>query len=334
MGFINKTLKRTRTGEIRLEEDRKGIIGDFFSNQDDAKSHQIVDEENWTVDIDGDIHIYKEDLVDGVLPFNIGKLTGNLYAHVRNFKPGVIPLDMDGEIIFVPDEGTMGSQGNDSDGDDKDSNQQMELIRTKKPTTSDVRTKLRAAIADAIAYGEGIDIETLLGEVKDEMENREQFQLRIEFPDTGSNFIHCNIFVRESDKEDDGALKFNAIQKAFYLLFILLKDGFVVDDLETSHWKMLKKIYSQLAGRVEKTYITNKKTNEEVEYTNGVLQKAFIPTTVRGYLTEIRAVIQEKISFKDIVDEFAIEGSKGKEFKIQRATDEMRELIREKFGLD
>lgn len=334
MGFINKTLKRTRNGEIRLEEDRKGIIGDFFSNQDDTKSHHIVDEENWIVDIDGDVHVYAEDLVDGELPFKIGKLSGNLYTHVRNFKPGLIPFDMDGEIIFVEDEETKGSQGNGGDGEDNDSHQQMELLTAKKPTASDVRTRLRAAIADSIAYGHGIDIMGLLDDVKKEMDSLDQFRLRIDFPDEDKKFIHCNIFVRDCDTEEEDALQFNAIQKSFYLLYILHKDGLSFDDIKKSHWELVKKIYSQLAGKVEKTYITDKETQEEVDYNDGVLKKLFSISTMRGYLTEIRAVIQQKISFKGVVDEFAIEGYKGKAFKVQRATDEMRNLIREKFGLN
>lgn len=318
MGFINKTLKRTRNGEIRLEEDRKGIIGDFFSNQVDTKSHQIVDEENWIVDIDGDVHVYAEDLVDGELPFKIGKLSGNLYTHVRNFKPGLIPLDMDGEIIFVEDEETKGGQSQSSADRDEDE-LGMGYLREKPKPYNKVLNIIEDALTECINNGYDIDIEAIKEKIQKEWDNRNKYKLTLLTQKKKDHFnVDCEFYI--DDPQTTKPLDLTAIEKAVYMVFILHEDGLILH-VSKHFLELLQKIYSKIKGRVQ---------DDE----NGVMAGKFSDTALNSCRTEIRKAIKERISNSRVVDEFAIEGLKADKFKVQRATNEIRQQIKDTFDIE
>lgn len=316
-------------------------VKEFLDNQKEVISYEILPDE-WNkkirVDIEGSIHINQSDLCEGILFFKIRRLTGNFYFHGRNISRTSIPNIIKGNIIF---EGDYQDNHNKSEGignDEETGLDGLQALTTKTPTKQDVVKRIKAAIADSIDYNHDIDVQEILDAVKKEWDEKSKFQLRIEFPkrktkdyNSDKAYIQCDIYVHEDDNEP---IKFNAIQKAYYLMFILKKDGLIVDDVTKADWTLVKKIYTQLANRVEKTYITDKETGKETEYKQGVSKNLFTISSIRSYLSEIRDIIHGRISYKSIANEFAIEGYRGKPFGVARATDEMRAEIREKFGLD
>ena len=331
MGYWKSGLDRARYGIIRKEDDLTSQIKDFFKGQEQVGKHDIVYVKNWVVDVEGSIHLFESDLTNGELSFKIGKLTGNLYCHCRHFKPSVIPTEMGGEIIFVLEEeeelakyrtNTCGSTNDD------DPFQGMQLITTKEPSKSSITTsiikRLKTAIADSIDYGIDIDFDKLLAEVRDEQKILDNYKLWIELSKKKDHkYFKCDIYATCLDnyKVDDKPLKLTAINKAIYLMFIMHKEGIVLDDLSTRHMKMAQQIYSKLANRTQ-------------DEKNGIMGNNFSVDSVRGYRTEIRNAIKERISYKRVIDQFAVEGEKNQAFKVQAAPDELREQIRQAFDLD
>ena len=323
-------INRAKTGVIRPEDDLTYQIKKFFEGQEQVEKSDIVDVKNWVVDVEGSIHLYESDLYNGELFFKIGKLTGNLYCHCRHFKPSVIPTELGGEIIFVLDEEELAKYRTNTSGsiNDDDPFGGMELLTAKKPSKSDIIKRLKTAIADSIDCGyDDIDLNDLRTQIEQERTNIDKYKLRITL-DKRSDNIECRIYMSDSDEDE---LKLNAIQKTIYLMFIMHENGIIVDDIRPDAWKMAKKIYDQMYGRVEKVF--EDEDSDEL-YTRGISKELFKISTIRGYISEIRDDIKKKTPFKSVIDSFAIEGYKNAPFKVKKATDELREQIRQAFGLD
>lgn len=330
MGFWKSGIDRSATGEIRTEDDRTNQIKEFFESQEQVEKYDIVDVKNWVVDVEGSILLFESDLYDGELFFKIGKLTGNLYCHCRHFKPSVVPTELGGEIIFVLNEEELAKYRTNTIGsiNDDDPFGGMELLTAKKPSKSDIIKRLKTAIADSIDCGyDDIDLDDLRAEIEQERANIDKYKLRITLDKRSSDNIECRIYMSDSDDE----LKLNAIQKTIYLMFIMHENGIIVDDIRPDAWKMAKKIYDQMYGRVEKIF--EDEDSDEL-YTKGISKELFKISTIRGYISEIREAIKKKTPFKSVIDSFAIEGYKNAPFKVGKATDELREQIRQAFGLD
>lgn len=326
MGFLSKTYGRILSDEIRKEEDLSNNIKDFFKNHK-VNSFEIIDKINWIVNIDGSLHIEQSDLnEEGELFFKIGKLTGNLYFSGKHFKPTVIPTEMEGDVIFVREEkDSVGQKGN-SKKEDKDLN--MGLLRTVPMARNTVYRKLEEALTESITNGYDIDVQEILSRLSEDWKNRDKYKLRIEFPEKDKSRGAYN--TSEYDKlkcvfyvsPDGKPLDLTAIETAVYILYILHPEGLPLM-LGKGEVRLLKKIYKKLIDAVP----------DEV---NGILgMDDFIKdTTINRYRHDLRKEIQKQISNSKIVDEFAIEGYRDEPFKVQKATDEMRAEIREKFGLD
>ena len=343
MGLWSNTFDRARMVKPRKEDDLTKLIEEFFSHQKEVSSFVIVDNKEWVVDVEGSVHLDQNDLYDGELWFTIGKLSGNLYFNGQHFKPSVIPTELGGEVIILRDEEELAkSKGQKGNSDEEDEDLNMSLLTKKEITTEEIISNLKSSIGETISSKNGIDIDIqeILDMVKKDWESKEKYNLIIDFPKNQSYNVHCDIYVHEDDYNvpegmEKKPLKLNAIQKAYYLMVILNKDGIPVkEDISAKNWKLVQQIYSKLPGRVEKTYITNKSTKKTENYKLGVSKNMFKPNTFKGYFSEIRKILHERIPYQSIVNEFAIEGYKGEPFKIRRATDEMRAEIREKFGLD
>ena len=343
MGFLSKTLGRSVEGQIRKEDDMSKYIGEFLSNQNQVISYDITDDKNWVVNLEGNLHLDQSDLdKNGELFFKIGRLTGNLYFHGTHLHPSVIPTELKGQIIFVQDEEELSKNRSQKGNNEEDDQLGMGMLTNKELTKPEILSNLKSSIADTLysKYKDEIDIEEIIDAVKKQWEERDKFQLRIVFPERKNKaYIKCEIYVNDDDYnvpegEQRKPLRFNAIQTAYYLMFVLKKEGLIVNDVQKEDWELVKNIYSKLTKRVEKTYITDKETGQEIEYTKGVKKNIFTISSIRSYMSEIRDIIHERISYSSIANEFAIEGYKGKPFGVARATDEMRAEIREQFGLD
>ena len=319
MGLWKSGIGRSTTGEIRTEDDRTNQIKEFFSNQKQVESYKIKDKANWVVDVEGSILLFESDLADGELFFKIGKLTGNLYCHCRHFKPSVVPTELGGEVVFVLDEEELAKYRTNTSGstNDDDPFGGMELLTAKTPSKSKVEAKLRAALSDCVNYDYDFDIDKIKKELESEWGNRDEYQLALEIDDKDKINHECEFYVVDANGRTP--LNLSAIEKALYILYILHKEGIEIN-MKTCHVDEWKKIYSQIAGRVQ-------------DDVNGIMGDNFSITTINGYRSNIRTALKAKFSNEKVIDLFAIEGYKEQPCYVQKATDELREQIRQAFGL-
>ena len=270
--------------------------------------------------MEGSILLFESDLADGELFFKIGKLTGNLYCHCRHFKPSVIPTELGGEIVFVLDEEELAKYRTNTSGstNDDDPFGGMELLTAKKPSISKVEAKLRAALSDCVNYDYDFDIDKIKKELEGEWGNRDEYQLALEIVDKHKykNLV-CEFYVVDANGKTK--LNLSAIEKALYILYILHKEGIEIN-MNARHVDEWKKIYSQIAGRVQ-------------DDVNGIMGDNFSITTINGYRSNIRTALKAKFSNEKVIDLFAIEGYKEQPCYVQKATDELREQIRQAFSL-
>lgn len=341
MRLFRRTIERIKLGNVRLEDDLTNIIAEFFSNQPNIEKYEIVKKKNikdiltqeneltgidgelkWVVDVYGDVHLYKDDLINGDLFFKIRMLTGNLYCHCKHIKPSVIPIKLYGDIEFVPDEE---EQWKNSLAKDTDMGMRGMECLTKAPTKAEVVKNLKQVFTDYLALGDNIDFDEIIGTLREEWNNKDRYELNVKAERRSKGgVIDCDIYIRGC--KDEGPLKLQVIEKALYLTFMLQEDGIKLEYTTLAFWNTARRIYSQLAG--------NKAMNEAT----GIMSDAFLmsdalSTTINGYRSKIRSEIKRRISNDKIVDDFAVEGYKNKPVSVKKATPEIREYIREVFAL-
>lgn len=69
MGLWTKGVKRSETGDGRKENILTSQIEDFFNIREESVSYEIVDDKNWIVDVNGNLHLYQSDLDEEKLFF-------------------------------------------------------------------------------------------------------------------------------------------------------------------------------------------------------------------------------------------------------------------------
>lgn len=324
MGLIAKTINRNKTGNVRKEDDRTKMIEDFFAGQKDVVRYEIADNKDWLVNVDGSIHLHEDDLDNGELFFKIGNLTGSLYCHCKHLKQTVIPAELDGEIVFVPNEEEQWKdrQASADTGEDEDDFWGMHVL-TEAPTREEMSKSLESVLSDYVDFGfEDIDLNEIIDRLKNEKGIYDAYQLDMEVkPDKRGRGIVADFYVVGNGERTK--LKLSAIEKTFYIMFILRKDGIIIEDIIPKLFlQEARKIYSQMGDRVQND-------NGGIMYDNYF----FSTKTLRTYLTGIRNALKTVMGNRRVIEKFAIEGYKAKEFKVQKATDEMRNLIHKEFGV-
>lgn len=192
----------------------------------------------------------------------------------------------------------------------------IEFLSYKAPTKEKTIKDLEKILSDAIYNDYDIDFDEIINRIK--AENKRSFNLWFDYYKNPKSFCFnkFDIYVSKTAK-----LELTAIHKAIYLTFLLSEEGEYLDDQTPLFYDVLKAIYKQMPDTVR-------------DEKNGITNKEFISTTtLNGYRTEIRNAIKQHISNNNIVDDFAIEGYKGKPFKIKRSTEKIRKEIVELFGL-
>ena len=324
MSLWSKGIERSKTGTVRTEDDKTNPIDEFFASQLDVRSYEITDIKNGEVNVDGSIHLNEADLDDGELFFKIAKLTGNLYCHCKHIKQSVVPVELDGEIIFVPNEEELWKNRQASTPDEDVLG--MGMLTDKVPDKSKVVQKIAELVSVSIANGYDIDIEDIKRKLNAEWDNRDKYQLRVvieKHKDKNYSFDHltCNIYV----SDDAEPLNLSAVEKAFYLAFIMMEEGVELKDINSGFIDTARQIYKQLPDKTLKEK-------------GGLMDENFIwsdnlEATINSHRKYIRTAIQEQISNKQIVDEFAVEGYKNEPVFVKRATPELRAQIKDGFGL-
>lgn len=317
MGFLSKTYDRYRTGNGRLEGDLSNPIEEFFKNQPGVKKYDIVDKDNWIVDIDGSIELYEDDLYNGELFFKIGKLSGDLFSHTRRLKPSAVPTELTGEIIFVEDEEELKrkKQNYHDNQDNKEDHLDMGYLSTKPMSKKTAYKKLNDVLSECVANEyDDYDIEEIIKRIKNDWNNKDNLNLSVRIKPTKGGNKEIDFYI------GDKLLDITAIQKALYIQFILPKEGRSTN-INKEFKEELKNIYKQIHGRVQDDH-------------NGIESLKFEESTFLACRSNIRDAIKDIISNSKVVDEFAIEGYKAQPFKVQKATDEVRNEIRKYFTLN
>lgn len=335
MGLFAKTIIRNKTGNVRKEDDRTKMIEDFFAGQKDVVRYEIADNKDWLVNVDGSIHLHESDLDNGELFFRIGNLTGNLYCHCKHLKQSVIPAELGGEIVFVPNEEEQWKNRQTSADSADYSLGGMEMLTTA-PTRAQVINKLEKVFTDYIAGEYDIDFDEIIDRLKEEWDNKDKYNLVVKATRRSNGGpVDCDIKIIGGN--NDSPLDLQVIEKTMYLTFMLQEKGIRLDYTTPAFWDTARRIYYQIAGnkdegnKVKERKVKGKKVMNE---TSGLMSDEIMKiTTINGYRSNIRAQIKKRISNDRIVDEFAVEGYKDKPVFVKRATPEIRKHIKEVFGL-
>lgn len=155
-------------------------------------------------------------------------------------------------------------------------------------------------------------------------DNEEDYELSFDF---GTRFIEgktlnkCDIFVSSCK---DAPLKLTPITKAIYLAVMLMEDGINVKPSK-EFIKLVRYIYEKLPTLGKAQDDANGITNPLKNFTSDWLGKQ---------LNGIRTAVKEQIPNLFIAQKFAVEGYRNKPFSVQKADDEIREQIKEAFGLN
>lgn len=318
MGLWSKGIDRSKTGAVRTEDDKTSPIDEFFASQPDVRSYEITDNKNGVVNVEGSVHLHEGDLTDGELFFKIDRLTGNLYCHCKHIKPSVVPAELGGEIIFVPNEEELWKNRQASTPEEDVLGMGM---LTEKPTGLEMRKKLEEALSDYVEYGfDDINLDEIINHLKKEKEIHDTCELEMDIVPSKRGVIVDFYLVVQGNRTK---LKLSAIEKTFYIMFILKPKGIVIEDIIPKQFlKEARKIYSQMGDRTQ-------------DDSNGIMADDYVfsTKTLRTYFTGIRNALKKVIWNKHVIQKFAIEGFSGKEFKVEKATDEIRKCLNEQFEI-
>ena len=133
-----------------------------------------------------------------------------------------------------------------------------------------------------------------------------------------------DIYVAEGEEYK---LDLTGIHKAVYLTYLLYKDGLRVEDTYGEFREITQKIYGSLPFADK-----NEKEAGGVRDDKGTTYDSYIKT-LRGYFTNIRDAVADKVSDPLVAQDFAIEGFKGAPFGIAKTTPEIIAQIKEDFWL-
>lgn len=133
-----------------------------------------------------------------------------------------------------------------------------------------------------------------------------------------------DIYVAEGEEYK---LDLTGILKAVYLTYLLYKDGLRVEDTYGEFREITQKIYGSLPFADK-----NEKEAGGVRDDEGTTYDSYIKT-LRGYFTNIRDAVADKVADPLVAQDFAIEGFKGAPFGIDKTTPEIIAQIKEDFWL-
>lgn len=188
--------------------------------------------------------------------------------------------------------------------------------------------KIEKALEEAFTHHidiTGIDLLTLLDKVSHKERKTYQLDIKIEKgkENEGKNGVWdsrrtCDIKLIDSAGKEH-SIKLEAQLKALYLTFILFRDGIKLSDLKTS----------------DEFYNLFKHICERLRSINNIPDKEGLEKEVRGKRNKIKKLISEATTGDiEAMEQFGIEGYTGDVFKVNGATDEHRDYIKEMFGIE
>lgn len=199
------------------------------------------------------------------------------------------------------------------------------LIAEKNtPTLIEMQNKIKDLLSRCARYGYDIDVVGLKNKAIEAQRLAKEYQLRLNIQTKEWNEVTgrerritvCDLFIDGDGVEHQ--INLNPAEKALYLTTIV-QGGFYLSDVSFGFLEDMATIFKQIPGHQEKE--------------NGLASGNASVSGIGVMKKHIRDAIISAIGFGPAVDEFAIEGYRGQEVSIRKATKKMADQIREYFGL-
>lgn len=193
------------------------------------------------------------------------------------------------------------------------------------PTLIDMQRKIADLLFRCERYGYDIDVIGLKNIAKEAQRQAKEYQLKLDIQEKvwmevsgrERRLAVCDIYI-----VGDGVrclIDMDPAEKALYLTTIL-QGGFYLSDVSFGFLEDMATIFRQIPGHQEKE--------------NGGMASGKSSSSGIGVMKKhIRDAIASAIGFGPAVDEFAIEGYRGQEVSIRKATEQHKAQIRKYFGL-
>jgi len=254
-------------------------------------------------------------------------LWGVDYSHICQLYdskpfPKYKQLERGGQLVRIKIRPT--TQGNQTANGSVNSFPLQALTRSTK---DELLGKIRSIFQDNFNQGIGLTLVDVLA-LYEEERNREQktwhldVQIEKGKEDYNKNYewvqkMNCKISLVDPEGNKH-PLKLGAQEMVLYLTFILFKDGIKLVDL----------------GRTD-FYTIYKSICERIPSINNIPDEKTLVKNAGGKRNKIKNAIKDIIKEPNyLIDQFAIEGYEGEEYKVSAATDDHRDLIRKAFDLE
>lgn len=189
--------------------------------------------------------------------------------------------------------------------------------------------KLEKILRECAVLGIELDIDRIKEKVANDLKKSVDYKLIIKKQRNNlrNRTIEYNTYDIYVAEGEEYKLDLTGILKAVYLTYLLYKDGLRVEDTYGKFREITQKIYGSLPFADK-----NEKEAGGVRDDKGTTYDSYIKT-LRGYFTNIRDAIADKVSDPLVAQDFAIEGFKGAPFGIAKTTPEIIAQIKEDFWL-
>ena len=199
----------------------------------------------------------------------------------------------------------------------------------EKKLISKEEKKLEKILRECAVLGIELDIDRIKEKVANDLKKSVDYKLIIKKQRNNlrNRTIEYNTYDIYVAEGEEYKLDLTGIHKAVYLAYLLYKDGLRVEDTFGEFREITKKIYGHLPFADK-----NEKLTGGIRDAEGTTFDAYTKT-LRGYFTNIRDAISDKVSDPLVAQDFAIEGFKGAPFGIGKTTPEIIAQIKEDFWL-
>ena len=189
--------------------------------------------------------------------------------------------------------------------------------------------KLEKILRECAVLGIELDIDRIKEKVANDLKKSVDYKLIIKKQRNNlrNRTIEYNTYDIYVAEGEEYKLDLTGILKAVYLTYLLYKDGLRVEDTYGEFREITQKIYGSLPFADK-----NEKEAGGVRDDDGTTYDSYIKT-LRGYFTNIRDAVADKVADPLVAQDFAIEGFKGAPFGIAKTTPEIITQIKEDFWL-
>lgn len=190
--------------------------------------------------------------------------------------------------------------------------------------------KLEKILRECAVLGIELDIDRIKEKVANDLKKTIDYKLIIKKQRNSlrTRTIEYNTYDIYVAEGEEYKLDLTGIHKAVYLTYLLYKDGLRVEDTYGEFREITKKIYGHLPFADK-----NEKETGGIRDEEGTTYEAYT-RTLRGYLSDIKNAIDDKVADPFIAQDFAIGGfEKGAPFGIAKTTPEIIAQIKEDFWL-